>query len=83
MIVVSANVVNSTYTTFQTKRAQIGQVFANVETQTVNNFIMSKSVTPSSNNVENYPINLFFHDSNFLYLVTANNVIKRAALLTF
>ncbi len=74
MIMASANVVNSTVTQYTTKTSSKAQFLADV---------VVSMATPSNTNVEAYPVGKVIFDTSSLYVVVANNVIKKVSLSVF
>jgi hypothetical protein len=73
MILACSN--NSQYVT---KKTTVNQLVSNLDYVIVN-----KSITPANNSATGLLTHQFWFDNNYMYVVVANNIIKRVALSDF
>ncbi|MCX6783265.1 MAG: hypothetical protein NTZ20_04765 [Candidatus Levybacteria bacterium] len=75
-------VISDPNTLIATKKIYVNTAFSNVSHLTVNNLVISNKSTPS-NSTMTIGKGKIFYDDNYLYVPTANNVIRRIALVAF
>jgi len=74
-----------------TKKMTITNFFANVQPNVifngdltvVNNMVIPVKATPANTSALTIGKGSIFHDDNYLYVATANNVVKRVSLTAF
>jgi hypothetical protein len=76
VLVLSANVANAAQ--WDTKHASITQFTSNFD-----KVIVTKASTPANNNATGLVLHQFWFDDNYMYVVVANNEIKRSPLQSF
>lgn len=69
-------------TTPTTKKITVGTLFGNVATVSAQAIIMMNTSTPA-NSTPAVVEGTIWADNNYLYVATANNLIKRVSLSTF
>lgn len=83
---ISTTVVVNNTATVSSLTTTSGTVQANLTingTLISNNLIVTTTTTPANSTSTTITIGSIFYDSNYLYIATANNVVKRALLSTF
>lgn len=61
----------------------VSVIFSNINSISANTLVIRGSNTPANSTSTTIVAGTFFWDSSYLYVATANNVVKRAALTTF
>lgn len=75
LVVAIAN--NSNAAVFETRKATVGTLFANV---TSNSITVTKTTIPSNNNSLAAPVGQFWFANGYMYVVSANNRVQRVQL---
>ena len=67
-----------------TRKMTVNTFFSNVSIITVsNNLVIPLKTTPANSTSTSILRGSIFHDSNYLYIATSNNTVKRVSLSTF